>query len=244
VEELICRLLPFDSADGPTNMATDEVLLQAAVAGTATLRFYGWPVPTVSLGYFQSEKLRRGDPLLEPLPFVRRPSGGEMLVHHHEVTYALALPPGTWQRHTSEAASMHQLILTVLARLGMQGQLSDAEGARPMDGPLCFQHVTRGDVLLAGAKVAGSARRKRRGAVLQHGGILLARSPHAPALPGIRDLTGRDLRAASVVEMLRGAFAAATDARLQEAVLSNKETEQLNELKDKKYGTTAWNCKR
>ena len=74
MEELTCRLLPYRVADGPTNMATDEALLEAALAGVATLRFYGWSPPTLSLGYFQSERLRLADPLLAALPFVPRKS--------------------------------------------------------------------------------------------------------------------------------------------------------------------------
>src|SRR5262249_13270053 len=92
VEELTCRLLPYTVADGQTNVATDEALLESALAGVATLRFYGWSEPTLSLGYFQSHTIRLADPLLAELPFVRRPSGGDTLVQHHELTYALALP--------------------------------------------------------------------------------------------------------------------------------------------------------
>ena len=57
-------------------------------------------------------------------------------------------------------------------------------------GPfLCFQHQTPGDLLVAGHKVVGSAQRRPHGATMQHGSILLRRSPHAPALPGIADLS-------------------------------------------------------
>ena len=90
-----CRLLPFAVADGPHNMAADETLMASAAAGVASLRFYGWPEATLSLGYFQAEKLRLCDPRLAGLPFVRRPSGGATLIHHHELTYCLALPVGT-----------------------------------------------------------------------------------------------------------------------------------------------------
>src|SRR5256885_1114818 len=92
------RLLPLETADGATNMAADEVLLEAAVAGSAALRFYQWSEATLSLGYFQPEAIRRSDPLLAELPWVRRPSGGSALIHHYELTYALALPAGfDWQ---------------------------------------------------------------------------------------------------------------------------------------------------
>src|SRR5437868_10093883 len=98
MSRVACRLLRFARADGPHNMAADEVLLESAVAGMASLRFYGWSAPTVSLGYFQPERMRRADERLARLAYVRRPTGGGALVHHHEVTYALALPANpAWQ---------------------------------------------------------------------------------------------------------------------------------------------------
>ena len=70
----LLRLFPYQVADGPHNMAADEVLLEAAVAGVASLRFYGWSEPTVSLGYFQP-RTASAAPCLAGLPWVRRPSG-------------------------------------------------------------------------------------------------------------------------------------------------------------------------
>src|SRR5689334_22732481 len=100
------RLFRFALADGPTNMAVDETLLEAAAAGTASLRFYGWSAATLSLGYFQ----RAADRLVA-LPWVRRPSGGGAIVHHLEVTYCLALPAGRpWQSGESWLPRVHTLI--------------------------------------------------------------------------------------------------------------------------------------
>ena len=58
------RLLPLEIADGPSNMAADEMLLESAAQGVASLRFYGWSEATVSLGYFQPAAARLADPLL------------------------------------------------------------------------------------------------------------------------------------------------------------------------------------
>src|SRR5438132_960258 len=92
------RLLPSTVASGPWNMAADEALLAAAVTGQASLRFYGWTEATLSLGYFQPAGPARALAGLGELAWIRRPSGGAALVHHLEITYALALPPGpAWQ---------------------------------------------------------------------------------------------------------------------------------------------------
>ena len=51
---LECSLFPAANADGPTQMAADEVLLEcAATTGRPALRFYTWEPATLSLGYFQ-----------------------------------------------------------------------------------------------------------------------------------------------------------------------------------------------
>jgi lipoyl(octanoyl) transferase len=243
VEELICKLLPFEIADGPTNMAADEVLLHTALTGVAALRFYGWSPPTLSLGYFQSESAGRNDHHRAALPLVRRATGGGALVHHREVTYALGLPPGAWQKGTPWTIRMHQIIATALATLGVEAVLQ--QSSTPcQEGSLCFHHFTRGDVMIGQAKVVGSAQRKRRRAVLQHGGILLARSPHAPSLPGIQELTGQVLSAAQVVNAVAQAFAAATSATFIEDRWSQREREEIDCLKSNIYATAAWNAKR
>src|SRR5438105_6596684 len=134
-----CRLLPYAVADGPHNMAADEVLLEAALAGVAALRFYGWRTATVSLGYFQPERVRRGDDRLAGLPFVRRPSGGGTLVHHHEITYAFGLPAGPpWQTGQSWLIRMHELVAAGLARLGVAARPHVPSGDAPLHGFLCF----------------------------------------------------------------------------------------------------------
>jgi lipoate-protein ligase A len=245
VEELNCRLLPFAVADGPTNMATDEVLLQSAASGVATLRLYGWRPPTLSLGYFQNAQVRLTDPLLAKLPFVRRLSGGETLVHDREVTYALALPAGPpWQGRGPWPARMHQIMAAALAEHGVNAELCAPRRARPASGPLCFHHFTEGDVIVAGAKVAGSAQRKRRGALLQHGGILYGTSPHTPALPGIDRLTGICLTAAQISSALQEQFQLATGWRLVERQLTPLEIEAVTGLAREKYADGRWNLKR
>ena len=52
-QEKTLRLLPLEVNFGQQAMALDEVLLEKAAQGQASLRFYQWASPTVSLGYFQ-----------------------------------------------------------------------------------------------------------------------------------------------------------------------------------------------
>src|SRR5262245_25028554 len=155
-------------------MAADEVLLESAAQGMASLRLYEWSEPTLSLGYFQPERRRLDDERLAGLPFVRRMTGGDALVHHYEVTYALALPAGRpWQTVGPCGLCMHRIIAAALRRFRISPHLYASDRSAPFAGLLCFQHVTPGDLVLGDHKVVGSAQRKQRGSLLQHGGILL-----------------------------------------------------------------------
>lgn len=241
----LLRLLPFAIADGPRNMAADETLLEAATAGTASLRFYGWSNATLSLGYFQPAARRHDDARLAQLPFVRRPSGGEALVHHHELTYCLALPAGApWQPAGKCGVCMHRVLAAALARLGVTARLADSDRRAPFAGVLCFQHHTPGDLLIGAAKVAGSAQRKQRGALMQHGGLLLAASPHAPELPGVRERTGLDLRPSDVRARVIEELVRETAWSLAISEWTEQEQKRIDELTEVKYRQATWNGKR
>lgn len=241
----VCRLLPYAVADGPHNMAGDEVLLESAAAGVASLRFYGWVEATLSLGYFQPEQLRRSDPQLAALPYVRRPSGGAALVHHQEVTYALALPAGPpWQTGESWLRRMHGILASALADLGVLAGQHVPGGEEPFAGILCFQHLSVGDLLLGEAKVVGSAQRRQRRALMQHGAILLAQSPHAPVLPGIRELSGRSLPVAAVCAAATRAFARQMGWSLAAGEWTAAERQRRAQLAATRYASDAWNRKR
>jgi lipoate-protein ligase A len=243
-----CRLLPFLSADGPHNMAADEVLLEGAVAGVASLRFYTWSEPTLSLGYFQPERLRHEDEKFSRLAFVRRPSGGMTLIHDHELTYALALPAGRPWQTAGQAVPwlcrMHALIGQILRDWGIQASAAACETAPSDAQGLCFQHATPGDLLIGVAKVVGSAQRRQRGALLQHGAILLAASPAAPGLAGVAELTGRRPAPTELAAAITGAWEPETGWLLVPSSWTEAEARRIEELVDTKYTQDAWNRKR
>jgi lipoate-protein ligase A len=230
-------------------MAADDVLLESAATGVASLRFYGWSAATLSLGYFQPEQVRCRDPRLAALPYVRRPTGGATLIHHHELTYALALPAGLpWQAPDQPVASWlgraHTIIAAALEDLGVRSDIGPGQDEPAFTGFLCFQHLTTGDLLIGLDKVAGSAQRRHRGALLQHGAILLAASPHAPTLPGIRELTGITVTVPDLIEALRRQWIRRTGWEFRDGEWSDDERRRLDELAEHKYRQLSWNARR
>ena len=227
-------------------MAADETLLEAATTGIASFRLYGWSQPTLSLGYFQAGASSRAYPRLGELAWVRRHSGGAALVHHLEITYALGLPPGSpWQkRGESWLRRMHGILAVVLASVGVEVRLCGDEETKKLGEVLCFLHQTPGDLLLGNAKIAGSAQRKQRGALLQHGSILLAASPYTPLLPGIRELTGVNLSVESLRAAVTEQLTKHTGWQFVSAEWTARERERIDELATGKFSSPVWNDKR
>lgn len=212
--KLTCRVLPFEVADGAANMAADEALLDAVDAdpSSAVLRTYGWSEPTLSLGYFQPLAAVQADPRWRGAPIVRRPSGGGALWHDRELTYALIVPRShpAAGRPSDLYRAVHAAITALLRASGFDAHRrgeSPASGERPF---LCFADRDPEDVVVGPWKVAGSAQRRRPRAVLQHGAVLLGRSPATPELPGLAELSGpaedRDVWSARLLPVLTDAM--------------------------------------
>lgn len=201
---LSCRVLPYEAGDGPRNMALDEALLDWVAGGdeSAYLRTYGWTAPTLSLGYFQSLAEARGDPRWAAVPVVRRPTGGGAIWHEHELTYALILPAAhpMARSRTDLYRVVHAELAKILSDLGSgNSPHADAGNPSPAVTPhqtehrrpfLCFTDRNPHDIVIGGFKVAGSAQRRRAGAVLQHGSLLLDLSDRTPELRGVRTVAG------------------------------------------------------
>jgi lipoate-protein ligase A len=195
-----------EPADGPCNMAADELLAaEASDCGTVCMRIYGWQPATVSLGGFQRGVDARAERSIAGVPIVRRPSGGGAIVHGSDLTYAAAVPKGhAWGASPQRLYdAMHGAMAGVLATYGIPAMLHaaapTAAGGRTEDEPFfCFDRRSAGDIVvgLGGrrpVKVMGSAQRRLEGVVLQHGSLLLRGNPDVTGgarHPGITDLPG------------------------------------------------------
>jgi lipoate-protein ligase A len=226
-------------------MAADEALLEtAADRGTAALRFYTWAEPTLSLGYFQPAAARDEVP---GLAWVRRATGGAAIVHHHELTYALALPAGKpWQPPGENwTCRFHHVVQAVLTSRGVTARGVVCGEEKQLGEVLCFLHQTPADLTVGGSKVAGSAQRKMRGALLQHGSLLLNRSEFAPTLPGLNDAAGREaFTPEELAAELAGRFAADTGWEIVPGDWTDHERERIPLIRSERYANPAWNRKR
>jgi lipoyl(octanoyl) transferase len=189
-------VLPYEAAPGPVNMALDEALLERVASGAATayLRTYGWTTPTLSLGYFQRLAEVQADPRFRSVPVVRRLTGGGAIWHDHEVTYSVVVAANhpLARPNTGLYQTVHVAIANALLEVGILAvRRGDTVGSghRDHNRPfLCFTDTDPEDIVTNGVKIVGSAQRRRGGAVLQHGSLLLARSCRTPELLGVCDV--------------------------------------------------------
>ncbi|QDU87497.1 Octanoyltransferase LipM [Pirellulimonas nuda] len=244
------RLILDPPAGGVWNMSVDEALLERAdLEGVATLRFYQWEAPTLSLGYFQAYAQRRAHAPSAQCPVVRRRSGGGAIVHDQELTYSVALPADRplARRPLDLYCAVHRALVAVI---GEQSGLAcrvfgDSEPPPPGEPFLCFLRRSSGDVVASdcGAKLCGAAQRRRRGAVLQHGSILLGRSVAAPELAGLADLSGRAVDADRLRDPLIDRLTALLGG-LEPATLGPAEQEAAARIADQRFADRDWTQRR
>jgi lipoate-protein ligase A len=251
-------------------MAVDEALLvDAAEHNTATLRFYSWNEPTLSLGYFQRYADRQQHASSSSCAVVRRQTGGGAILHDRELTYSLALPASQPLTKQNEKLYriVHQVFIDVLSPPGprpdsVRPLQIRGEGTKiqPSDEPfLCFQRQSPGDVVVVSAntatnvatlsqlpispltyKILGSAQRRYHGAVLQHGSLLLERSPAAPELKGWSDLTDLNVSADTLISAVGNRLGQALQLHLHESKFPPELESKAIQIANNKYVSPGW----
>ena len=140
--------------------------------------------------------------------------------------------------------------MRVLAEFGIMARMNERTlvslGGEPF---LCFQRRSVGDLLVGEHKVCGSAQRRRKGAILQHGSLLLAASPHAPELPGLAELNGQSIAADALLEVWIARWRHALTERGVELAdkrssLTPLENEAARRIFNAQYGSAAWTNRR
>ncbi len=194
-------------------MADDEGLLSSAPS-EPVLRIYGWSPPGLSLGHFQSEDDARREIARFPgAVAVRRPTGGGAIYHDDEATYALVVPlsdPLLSGANVRESAlRLDEPVVVALRELGVAARHRGGESERVprrREPFFCFDRRSCLDIVVAagdGRKIAGSAQRRTRTHLLQHGSVLLAGHPAIAGSVGVNDLAPAGARPVRFEELAR-----------------------------------------
>jgi lipoate-protein ligase A len=255
------RLIVDAGADAAQNMAIDEAMLEAYErAGDAlspTLRLYGWSSPSYSLGRTQRVTAAEVEGCLASgFEVVRRPTGGDGVLHEHERTYAVVGVVGSadFPRGVVETyARISRALVAAVAALGVtEARTAQAERRAPREpAAVCFERLSGCEVVAAGRKLVGSAQARRRRAFLQHGSIPIrlgaARLAEAAGRPvdgetftDLSRASGRELSTQDVDRALVAAFEKEFAVRLVAAPLTPGESLRAAELRAWRYDSLAW----
>jgi len=185
-ERIAWTLLESEPADGPVNMAIDEVLMESVRrSGVPILRLYRWSPPCLSLGRNQPapdpsfhDRLRHGG-----IDLVRRLTGGRAVLHDDELTYAAVMPERSLGTARLAYHRINEALAAGLARLGAEASLATGgRGTATAWSAPCFVDPAPGEVLAHGRKLVGSAQVREDRVLLQHGSLPLRRGGSARAL--------------------------------------------------------------
>lgn len=259
------------------NMACDEALLILRKNNKTepVFRLYNWNPFTVSIGYSQDiEKAVSLRKIQEKgYGYVRRWTGGRAVLHNDEITYSVI-------GKAEEDNLMHTVLDTYnkissglnkgLNLIGVKSSLSKNNEASNIakDKRLiypCFGSTSKYEIEYEGRKLIGSAQRRVKDLVLQHGSILMngPKTELSEVMPldseekierykrilekntiTISEIMGREYKLTDLAEYFIKGMESVFFDDFVVSELSNAELKLINEVAEKKYSTDLWNLER
>ncbi len=242
------RYIPTIEDTGTRQMAIDEAILRCYDMGLSppTLRFFRFMPSAITIGYAQYVErvidTRRCQEL--GIPFVRRVTGGGTVYHDYkgEVTYSIVTDkiPGAIED------SFHLLLKPLILTLRDYG--------------LDATFKPYNDILVDGKKISGSAQRRGRKGMLQHGTLmygtdlmtlsnilildldkLKARGANSflDLVTTMEDELGYDIDPMSLIKDLKIAYRDNYGLPLEAGELNDSELEMARDL-EAKYSSESW----
>ena len=253
------RLLPLETNNAAMNMAIDEAILSARVAGQVpnTLRFYRWQPSAVSVGKNQNPDAEVYLDFCKQLgvDVVRRVSGGGAVYHDFEgeVTYSIVGKESDLGAVdiTTVYFKIYEAVTDALRILGVP---ADFSGGDAKNCP---------NLTVGGKKISGSSQTITRGVVLQHGTVLrcvdlpkmfrllklkdlsctLAAAIGERKITSIQNELGHAPSPETVANSLAQGFRAILKIQLEPSQLTPSEVEFAQKLYREKYSTKEWNLR-
>ncbi|MBU4133968.1 lipoyl synthase [bacterium] len=202
------RFIDSGFSSAQSNMAFDEELFNSFENGKleSVFRIYGWEPKAVSAGFSQNindiadtEKCRE-----DGVDAVKRMTGGGALFHSGEITYSMVFSDALFKTMTAGETygATTAFLIHFYKALGLDASYwGENFSSEKIDGSgFCLEGREKYDIVIDGKKIGGSAQKRRRGVIFQHGSIPLdlsfrdagryIRGDVANALAGSASLSG------------------------------------------------------
>jgi len=168
---------------GKFNMAVDYYLARN-VLDKPTFRVYRWDPYCVSLGYHQDlNEINMNKCADRGFDVVRRETGGRAVFHSEELTYSMIIPKES-KLYSDSILEVYNKISNVLVKALNASGVKEA-GLKKGRAPdfkelykeklssICFSSTSTYEVVTGDKKLVGSAQKRLRDSVLQHGSIIV-----------------------------------------------------------------------
>jgi len=182
--------LPFLEDAPCANMATDLWMLRSfPQRESPRFRHYGWDRPCHTFGYGQDFDWVSQHTGQSCESLCRRPTGGGLVDHRDDWTYALVIPsthPAASSQIRASYEALHCALAESMSLLGAETKAvapplrKGGEGDFPSTPGCCFEEPVAYDLSRVedGAKVAGAAMKRGREGLLLQGSIQKELVPH------------------------------------------------------------------
>ncbi len=170
------------TASGKVNMEVDRRLMEISEReGRNFFRFYRWEPACISLGRGQDPEDLLDTDYMRSMGYdwVNRITGGSYVLHKGDITYSIT---------ASSKSSMFKLPLMDFYKLvhrafylgilktGIDSSMityGNSRFAREHKKSPCFSHFSNNEILIEGRKILGSAQKRGKNGLLQHGSLLV-----------------------------------------------------------------------
>ncbi len=250
------RYLPLQTNNAAMNMAIDEAIFNARIAGQVpnTLRLYRWQPSAVSIGKNQNPETEVYLDACKQLgvDVIRRISGGGTVLHDFEGEVTYSVVAKTSDLGTADITTVYTKIYGAITdALRLLGVPADFSSGDAKNCP---------NLTVNSKKISGSSQTISRGVVLQHGTVL--RSVDLPKMfqllqfkgasctqaadiakrkiTSIQTELGHRISPDTVANALAQGFKAIVKIQLQEDQLTQVEKDMANQFCKEKYATEEW----
>jgi lipoyl(octanoyl) transferase len=208
------------------------------------------------------------------LGFVRRPTGGRGVLHDEELTYSVIVSedhPEMPKTVTEAYRVISEGILKGFQGLGLEACFAvpktaeEREGLKNPRSAVCFDAPSWYELVVEGRKVAGSAQTRQKGVILQHGSILLdldedklfslfkypservkerMQKAFKNKAVAMNEISTERITMEMAREAFKKGFEEGLNINLESYVLSEEESQYVENLAKTRYESDEWNFKR
>lgn len=249
------RILETGKGSASWNMAVDEALLTNFQEGDLPiLRLYGWE-SALSLGRFSDIEKSLDKPKIDEVDFsyVRRMTGGGVLVHTGDISYSLILPRKILKGISVKESYFYlcQFLIQFYERLGLDANFFSELQLEQKKSDICLAGHEAYDIMIENKKMGGNAQRYTGNTLFQHGSIPMTMDKSyleelfisESGLEGATTLEelGCEMSYEELALLLRDAFTESFGIHAVWDTLDSYEEEDAKKLMADKYTQQRWN---